>query len=79
MGGASKTTDRHVLGVPLDHDLIIGGKYRIEYTSSTIKVYENNTLLGQANNTVGLPTRFECHMGANSRYAVYKDLKVKPL
>jgi hypothetical protein len=78
-GGASKTSDRGVLGSSLDHDLIIGAKYRIEYTSSTLKVYENNTLLGSASNTVGLPTRFEWHMGADGRYAVYKDLKVKPL
>ena len=79
MGGASKTSDRKVFTTPLDHDLIKGGKYRIEYTSSTIKVYENNTLLGSATNTVGLPTRFEFHEGANSRYAIYKDIKVKPL
>lgn len=79
MGGTSKTTDRKVFNTQLDHDLIKGGKYRIEYTSSTIKVYENNTLLGQASNTVGLPTRFEWHTGANSRYAIYKDIKVKPL
>ena len=78
MGGASKTSDRKVFDTQLDHDLIIGAKYRIEYTSSTIKVYENNTLLGQATNSVGLPTRFEWHMGTN-RYAIYKDLKVKPL
>lgn len=78
-GGTSTASDRKVFTTQLDHDLIKGGKYRIEYTSSTIKVYENNTLLGQATNTVGLPTRFEWHTGANSRYAVYKDLKVKPL
>ena len=59
--------------------LVSGAVYRIEYTSSTIKLYENGTLLGSANNNVGLPTRFEFHQGANSRYAVYKDLKVKPL
>lgn len=78
MGGTSKTSGRTVFNTQLDHDLIKGGKYRIEYTSSTIKVYENNTLLGQATNTVGLPTRFEWHTGVN-RYAIYKDLKVKPL
>ena len=77
-GGTSKTSDRVVFNTQLDHDLIIGAKYRIEYTSSTLKVYENNTLLGSASNTVGLPTRFEWHIGTN-RYAIYKDLKVKPL
>ena len=77
-GGASKTSDHKVFDTQLDHDLIIGAKYRIEYTSSTLKVYEDNVLLGSASNTVGLPTRFEWHMGTN-RYAVYKDLKVKPL
>ena len=44
-----------------------------------MEVYENDTLLGSAVNSVGLPTRFEWHMGANGRYAIYKDLKVKPL
>ena len=79
LGGTSIASDRKVFNNVLDHDLIKGGKYRIEYTPSTIKVYENNILIGQANNTVGLPTRFEWHMGADSRYAIYKDLKVKPL
>lgn len=78
-GGTSKTSDRAVFNTQLDHDLIIGAKYRIEYTSSTIKVYEDNVLLGSASNTIGLPTRFEIHQGANSRYAIYKDIKVKPL
>lgn len=68
-----------VLGTTLNRSLIKGAVYRIDYTSSTISVYENDTLLGSANNNVGLPTRFEFHMGANSRYAIYKDLKLKPL
>jgi hypothetical protein len=63
----------------INHAVVKGGVYRIEYTSSTLKVYENGTLIATANSSVGLPTRFEFHMGANSRYAIYKDLKVKPL
>lgn len=68
-----------VLGTQLNQSLVKGAVYKIEYTSSNISVYENDTLLATANNNIGLPTRFEYHMGANSRYAVYKDLKVKPL
>lgn len=68
-----------ILGQRMNHNLIRGAKYKIEYTSSTIKVYENNILLASASNTVGFPTRFEWHIGANNRYAVYKDLKVKAL
>lgn len=68
-----------VLGTRLSQSLVKGAVYRIEYTSSTIKVYENGTLLGSASSNVGLPTRFEFHQGSNSRYAIYKDLKVKPL
>ncbi len=78
-GGSSSASDRQVFNNAIGHELIKGGKYRIEYTSSTLKVYEDNVLLGSASNTVGLPTRFEWHTGANSRYAIYKDLKVKPL
>ena len=68
-----------VLENTISHAMIKGGVYKIEYTDSTMKVYENDTLLASATNNVGLPTRFEFHMGANSRYAIYKDLKVKPL
>ena len=68
-----------VLGTSINHELVKGAVYRIDYTSSNISVYENGTLLATANNNVGLPTRFEFHIGANSRYAVYKDLKVKQL
>lgn len=68
-----------VLGTQLNQSLVKGAVYKIEYNSSTISVYENGTLLATANNSVGLPTRFEFHMGANSRYAIYKDLKVKQL
>ena len=78
-GGTSASNLRKVFTTQLDHDLIKGGKYRIEYTTSTIKVYENNALLGESTNTIGFPTRFEWHIGANGRYAIYKDLKVKPL
>lgn len=62
-----------------NHPLVKGGKYRVEYTTSNLKVYEEDTLLDSKSNSIGFPTRFEFHMGANSRYAVYKDIKVKPL
>ena len=68
-----------VLGQNETGSLTKNGIYRIEYTSSTLKVYLDGTLLGSASSTVGLPTRFEIHQGANSRYAIYKDIKVKPL
>lgn len=69
----------NILGTILNRSLIKGAVYRIDYTSSTISIYENGTLLATANSSVGLPTRFEFHMGANGRNATYKDLKVKPL
>ena len=68
-----------VLGNSLSRSLVKGAVYKIEYTDSTMKVYENDTLLASATNNVGFPTRFEFHMGANNRYAIYKDLKIKPL
>ena len=76
-GGSSVASEWYALGT-INHNLIKGGKYRIEYTSSTLKVYENDVLLGSATNNVGLPTRFEFHTSSN-RWAIYKDLKVKPL
>lgn len=57
---------------------IKGAVYKIEYTPSTLKLYENNVLISTITNNIGFPTRFEFHTGSN-RYAVYKDLKVKPL
>lgn len=72
-------TSFDALGTRINHALIKGGVYKIEYTDSTMKLYENDTLLASASNDVGFPTRFEFHMGANGRYAIYKDLKVKPL
>jgi hypothetical protein len=78
MGGTPDTSTCYVLDTRLNRDFIKGGKYRIEYTSSTLKVYENDVLLGSATNNVGLPTRFEFHTSSN-RWAIYKDLKVKPL
>lgn len=67
------------VGTMINHAVVKGGVYKIEYTNSTISVYENGTLLATANNNVGFPTRFEFHMGANNRYATYKDLKIKLL
>ena len=76
-GGSSVASEWYALGT-INHNLIKGGKYRIEYTSSTLKVYENDVLLGSATNNVGLPTRFEFHTSSD-RWAIYKDLKIKPL
>ena len=78
LGGTTNASNRKVFNTTLSHDLIKGEVYRIEYTSSTLKVYEGDTLLGQASSSVGLPTRFEFHVSDN-RWAIYKDLKVKPL
>jgi hypothetical protein len=51
---------------------------RIEYTTSTIKVYVDGVLKGSASNNVGFPTKFEWHTGSG-RWTIYKDLKVKAL
>ncbi len=75
---ANNSSSMKILGTTINHAPIQGAKYKIDYTSSTLRVYENNVLLASDSNTVGLPTRFEWHMGT-SRYAIYKDLKVKPL
>ena len=68
-----------VFGRALDHRFANGTKFRIEYTSSTLKVYENDVLIATDPNSVGLPTRFEFHIGAGGRNVTYKDLKVKAL
>ena len=68
-----------VFGTTVNEALPKNKPIKIEYTTSTLKVYVDNVLKGSASNNVGFPTRFEFHMGANSRYAVYKDIKVKPL
>ena len=75
----SSSSSYSILGTSKSGSLKKGGVYRIDYTSSTLEVYCDGTLLGSASSTVGLPTRFEIHQGANSRYAIYKDIKVKPL
>ena len=67
-----------ILGNTINHVPVKGGKYKIDYTSSNIRVYENNTLLASASNSVGLPTRFEWHT-SSGRWVIYKDLKVKPI
>ena len=74
-----KTSSFNALNTTISHAFKLDTSYRIEYTSSTLEVYEDDTLIATASNSVGLPTRFEIHQGANSRYAVYKDIKVKPL
>ena len=71
------TSQTRVFGSYVSHGISKGDTIKIVY-DSTMKIYDGDTLLGSASNSVGLPTRFEWHMGAN-RYAVYKDLKVKPL
>ena len=77
-GGITSTEPTIVLGTQINHDFIKGGKYRIEYTASTLKVYENDVLLASASNVVGFPTRFELHT-SNIRFAIVKDLRVKAL
>ena len=45
-----------------------------------MKVYENGTQLASTSNTVGLPTKFEFHIGTGgNRWVKVKDVKVKPL
>ena len=62
------------------HTLLKNGVYRIEYGSSTIKIYENDILIGTDSNNIGLPTRFEFHIGATSdRWLKLKDMRVKSI
>lgn len=78
MGGDLNASTFSCLSTTINHALIKGAKYKIEYTSSTLSVYENDVLLATGSNTVGLPTRFEIHEGG-SRMVQIKDVKVKPL
>lgn len=64
----------------INHAIVKGAVYRIDYKSSGMKVYENGTLLASGSNTVGFPTRLEFHIGnTGSRWVKVKDVKVKPL
>ena len=74
---SNSTTSFTALNSTIGHIIVKGAVYKIIY-DSTMEVYENDTLLASATNNVNFPTRFEWHTGAN-RYAIYKDLKVKPL
>ena len=76
--GGDYNNNMRIFGNTISHNLIKGGKYRIEYDASTLKVYENNSLLGSTTNNVGFPTQFEFHTSSN-RWCIVKDLKVKPL
>lgn len=57
---------------------VLGAVYRIEFLSSTVKLYENDVLLYTGSHSVTLPTNFEFHTGS-SRYCRVKDFKIKPL
>jgi hypothetical protein len=62
------------------HTLLKNEVYRIDYTSSTIKIYENDVLIATGSNNIGFPTRFEFHIGGSSgRWLKLKNVKVKPL
>lgn len=50
----------------------------IEYTTDTISLYHEDTLIGTSSHNVGFPTNLEFHTGAN-RFAIIKDLKVNLL
>lgn len=79
-GGYRTNTYFSALGTTISHAIIKGANYRIEYDNSTIKLYENDVLLASASNTIGLPTRFEYHIGSGgNRWVKIKDVKVKPL
>ena len=79
-GGYRTNSYFDALGTRISHAIIKGAKYKIEYGQSTMKFYENNTQLASASNTVGLPTRFEFHVGSGgNRWVKVKDVKVKPL
>ena len=57
---------------------VTGAVYKVEFSTSTVKLYENGTLIYTGSHSVSLPTQFEFHTGA-SRYCVVKDFKIKPL
>ena len=79
-GGFYTKSSFDVLGTTVSHALIKGAKYKIEYGSSTMKAYENNTQLASNSNNVGLPTKFEFHVGSGgNRWVKVKDVKIKPL
>lgn len=79
-GGFYTKSSFDVLGTTVSHALIKGAKYKIEYGSSIMKLYENGTLMSSASNTVGLPTRLEYHIGSGgNRWLKVKDVKIKPL
>ena len=79
-GGFYTKSSFDVLGTAINRALSKNTKYRIEYGSSTMKVYENNTQLASNSNNVGLPTKFEFHIGSGgNRWLKVKDVKVKPL
>ena len=65
-------------GTIFNHNLVKGGRYRIEYTSNSLTVYCDGNLIGTVSNSVGLPTKFEVHTGTNRLY-VYKDFLIELL
>ena len=70
----------NALGTIVSHSLPKNVPIRIEYDTNQMRVYENDVLVASGSNNIGFPTRFEVHEGSpTSRYAVYKDLKIKPL
>ena len=79
-GGYRTNNYFSALGTNIGHAIVKGAKYKIEYGQSTMKVYENNTQLASTSNNVGLPTKFELHVGTGgNRWVKIKDVKVKPL
>ena len=79
-GGFATKSSFTACGTTISHTLVKGAKYKIEYGSSTVKAYENNTQLASNSNNVGLPTKFEFHVGSGgNRWVKVKDVKVKPL
>jgi len=75
--GGGNGSSMNVLGSTVNHDIVKGAVYRIDY-DSTLKVYENDVQLGSATNNISLPTRFEFHTGSGRTIQI-KDVKVKPL
>ena len=79
-GGFYTKSSFTACGTTISHSLVKGAKYKIEYGSSTVKAYENNTQLASNSNNVGLPTKFEFHVGSGgNRWVKVKDVKIKPL
>ena len=78
--GGNNNGRLEAVGNVINHEILKNAVYRINYTTSTISVYENDVLLASGNNNIGFPTKFEFHIGTDgNRWIKLKDVKVRKL